>query len=398
VSQRVAYTYRIGAVVSAAITGAESTWVSTLQKEERVSHETLDSKTHRRRLYQPRCCLGGPAAAGQPAIGQEIGTSASNKEVARKFIMATPTGDANAMQAVLAPNVHFRLRIAGIYSPELQAFRNGIEWNRDGLIKMQQDRAKEMKGPATAKILSMISDGDHVAAEVISQGVRAANNRQYIQHYSYHFQIRNQKIVDAHLYQDTFHEWDVWQNPGIPIDFGRPAPAPIKATPLTLVQNATPEQVAANKEAIRRWAAALPRADAEGIRAEFAPDHIWSFAIGGDYSPEMRTFPGSYHIDRENMVKLQTDMHANLQEPFTFDIYSLVGEGNEASAELVGIDVGKDGRAYRQHYSLHFKFRDGKIVEGHVYQDTLHQIDLHMLDRFVKRDKYAPIFSPVRSK
>lgn len=322
--------------------------------------------------------------------GYGVGTSASNKDVARRFIAAMPTGDANALRSVMASDARLSLRLAGVYSPELHAFRNGIDWDREELIKMSQDRAKAMKGSLTVKILSMISDGDHVAAEVIAQGVRADNDHSYIQHFSYHFQIRHRKIVDVRLYEDTFHEWDVWQNPGISTAAFKPPMLPKKASPLVLPRVVTAEQLSRNKAAIRRWAAALPSRDADGIRAELAPDVVWSFAMGGDYAPAIRSFPGTYSMGREGMIKLQTGFQVDLREPFTFDIYSLIAEGSDVCAELVGVDVGKEGHAYRQHYSIHFKMRDGKIVEGHVYQDTLHQFDLA-----TKQAGSVPIFSPI---
>ena len=60
------------------------------------------------------------------------------------------------------------------------------------------------------------------------------------------------------------------------------------------------------------------------------------------------------------------------------------------SVEAVVFLVRENGAAYRQHYSIFFKVRDGKLVEGHVYQDTLHQYDLR-LDHPI----YAPVRPPV---
>jgi ketosteroid isomerase-like protein len=76
------------------------------------------------------------------------------------------------------------------------------------------------------------------------------------------------------------------------------------------------------------------------------------------------------------MIGMQQNAQKVLKEPLTIDIYSLIGEGNEVSAEAVGFLVRANGRAYRQHYSFHFKALGGKLLEGHVYQDTLHQYDL----------------------
>jgi ketosteroid isomerase-like protein len=60
----------------------------------------------------------------------------------------------------------------------------------------------------------------------------------------------------------------------------------------------------------------------------------------------------------------------------TLDIYSLIAEGDQISVEAIGFTIRANGRAYRQHYSLHFKARNGRLVECHEYQDTLHQYDV----------------------
>jgi ketosteroid isomerase-like protein len=56
------------------------------------------------------------------------------------------------------------------------------------------------------------------------------------------------------------------------------------------------------------------------------------------------------------------------------------------SVEAVGFFVRADGHAYRQHYSIFFKVRDGKLVEAHEYQDTLHQYDLKL-----EHSSYTPV-------
>src|SRR5690348_1954046 len=115
--------------------------------------------------------------------------AAANKEIARRFLRAIPAKDAMAMRSVLAPEAHLTLAIAGVYSPQLRAFPEGTQWNRDGMIEMSMDFQRQLDGPFALEILSLTAEGDAVAAEAIGKGYRAATGGSYIQHYSYHFQM-----------------------------------------------------------------------------------------------------------------------------------------------------------------------------------------------------------------
>lgn len=285
------------------------------------------------------------------------------------------------MRSVLAPEAHLTLMIAGVYSPQLRAFPQGTQWDREGMIEMQMDFQRQLEGPFALEILSLIAEGDSVAAEVIGKGRRAATGESYIQHYSYHFQICRGRIADIRLYQDTFHLWQVWSDLGAGIQ-----PHYLKASNFAelaqehaldpLPDIAAEEGLVVNKNAVRRFLAAVRNRDSQETRDTWSPGGLWSFAIGGDYSPELRTFHGAPRWDLEGMIKMQQKAHGNPREPMTLDIYSLIAEGDQVSAEAVGIIVRGNGRSYRQHYSLHFKAHGGKLVEGHVYQDTLHQYDV----------------------
>src|SRR5580704_11326464 len=222
-------------------------------------------------------------------------TVAANKEVARRFLLALPTKDAVAMRSVLAPEAHLTLMIAGVYSPQLHAFPQGTQWDRDGMIAMEMDFQQRLDGPFTLRILSLIAEGDSVAAEAIGKGARAATGHSYIQHYSYHFQISRGRIVDIRLYQDTFHLWQVWSDLGAGVQpqylkAGKLAGAARKQTARPLPGSATEDQVAANKTSVRRFLRAVRNRDPEATRAAWSPEGMWSFAIGGDYSPELRSF------------------------------------------------------------------------------------------------------------
>jgi hypothetical protein len=82
------------------------------------------------------------------------------------------------------------------------------------MIEREMDFQRPLEGPFALEVLSLIAEGDSVAAEAIGKGRRAATGQSYIQHFSYHFQMSNGRIVDIRLYQDTFHLWQVWSDLG----------------------------------------------------------------------------------------------------------------------------------------------------------------------------------------
>ena len=305
----------------------------------------------------------------------------NNKEVARRFLLAIAAKDATTMRSALAPEAHLTLMIAGVYSPQLRAFPQGTQWDRDGMIEMEMEFQRRLDGPFTLEFLSLTAEGDSVAAEVLGKSRRAQTGNSYIQHYSYHFQMSNGRIVDIRLYQDTFHLWQVWSDLGEGVQ-----PHYLKAGNLAGVAQeqtleppsdiAAEDRIAANKKAVRRFLTAVRNRDPQETQATWSPAGRWSFAIGGDYSPELRIFQGAPAWNREGMIKMQQNAHSNPKEPMTLDVYSLIAEGDEISAEALGIILRANGRSYRQHYSFHFKAHNGKLIEGHVYQDTLHQYDV----------------------
>jgi len=335
-----------------------------------------------------------PQAHGLPGVSSSV---ESDKEIARRFLLAIAAKDAAALGAVLAPDAHLSLVIAGVYSKELHAFPHGTQWDRDSTIKMEINSQKALEGPSSLQILSLVAEGDCVAAEAIEHGVRAANHRQYLQHYSYHFKMSRGQIEDIRLYQDTFHHWDVWDNQGPPaqpptyrragsVDSTPVEQAPPEQVASLVSANASADNVAANKALVRRFLISVPSRDPQASLAAWAPDGVWSFAVGGDYSPALRGFESAPRWKPEQLVNMQLAVLKGIREPMTLDIYSLIGEGSNVSVEAVGFLVRADGHAYRQHYSIFFKVRDGKLVEAHEYQDTLHQYDLKL-----EHSSYAPV-------
>lgn len=317
----------------------------------------------------------------------------ANKAIAECFLLAIPAKDTAAMRSVLAPEAHLSLMVAGVYSPRLRAFPQGTQWDREGIVARELDFQRQLEGPLSLRIHSVIAEGDSVAAEVIARGCRAATGQQYIQHYSYHFQMSNGRIVDIRLYQDTFHLWQIWSGlePEMqPRYLTAGHIAGSSAPPDPLPGAAVNDRIAVNKQLVRYFLTSVRNRDLQITRTVWASDGIWSFAIGADYSPELRAFHGAPRWDREAMIQMQQNTQNNVREPLTLDIYSLIAEDDEICAEAVGFLIRANGRSYRQHYSFHFKASHGRLVEGHVYQDTLHQYDVTL-----DHPDEAPVAAPV---
>src|SRR5207244_13057024 len=111
----------------------------------------------------------------------EAMNKAMNKEIARRFLLAIPAKDSTAMRSVLAPEAHLTLMIAGVYSPQLCAFPQGTQWDREGIIEMQMELQRRLDGPFALEIMSLVAEGDSVAEEAMGNGGQAASGHSYIQ-------------------------------------------------------------------------------------------------------------------------------------------------------------------------------------------------------------------------
>ena len=242
----------------------------------------------------------------------------ANKEVVRQFLLAISAKDATTLRSVLAPEAHLTLMIAGVYSPHLNAFPHGTYWDRDGLITREMDSQHQLAGPFELRILSLIAEGDSIAAEVLGKGYRAATGTPYIQHYSYHFQMSRGRIVDIRLYQDTFHLWQVWSDLGAGVEPGYMKVRRVPGIPQGQIDDPahdspTEDQVAANKTSVRRFLMAVRNRDPQATREAWSPDGMWSFAIGGDYSSSLRAFEGAPRWDLEGLLYMTQNANKRSQ-------------------------------------------------------------------------------------
>jgi ketosteroid isomerase-like protein len=141
------------------------------------------------------------------------------------------------------------------------------------------------------------------------------------------------------------------------------------------------ESVETNKDIARRFVAAIPVTDATqtAVRSTMAADAVWEFVLAGGYRPELKAFTGPTRWNREEMIRMQVTFSDQLREPYKLKLTSLVAEGDHVVAEAVGhgVSVGT-GRSYEQRYCFHLTLRDGLIVAGRVYQDTLHLWEIWM--------------------
>jgi ketosteroid isomerase-like protein len=141
------------------------------------------------------------------------------------------------------------------------------------------------------------------------------------------------------------------------------------------------ESIDANKEIARRFVTAIPVTDPDEteVRATMAEDAVWEFPLAGDYKPELKAFTGPTRWNREEMIAMQLAFRSNLKKPYKLELSSLVAEGDKVVAEAHGEGVSAaTGRTYKQRYCFHLTLRDGLIVHGRVYQDTLHLWDIWM--------------------
>jgi ketosteroid isomerase-like protein len=73
------------------------------------------------------------------------------------------------------------------------------------------------------------------------------------------------------------------------------------------------------------------------------------------------------------MIDMHLGVDPRMKEPYIVTPTSMVAEGDKVVVEAYGSGISRfNERPYRQRYCFHLTLKDGLIVEGKVYQDTLH--------------------------
>jgi ketosteroid isomerase-like protein len=146
----------------------------------------------------------------------------------------------------------------------------------------------------------------------------------------------------------------------------------------TRMSAAAKDDVERNKDVARRFIAGIPVTDPNetAVRSTMAENAIWKFEISGTYTPQLNPWR-TRAWDREKMIRMHLNFRKAIREPYKLALTSLVAEGDKVVAEAIGSGVSVlSGRTYEQHYCFHLTLKDGLIVEGKVYQDTLHIYDV----------------------
>ncbi len=143
----------------------------------------------------------------------------------------------------------------------------------------------------------------------------------------------------------------------------------------------SPDELARNRRIAQRFVSALPATpdSVADIRATMAADAIWEFALAGGYSQELNAFTGPTRWDREGMIEMQLAFGSNVAGGYPIEVLAVTADGDRVVVEAQGRGMSAaTSRPYRQRYSFHLRLRNGVVVEGRVYQDTLHLWDVWM--------------------
>lgn len=82
--------------------------------------------------------------------------------------------------------------------------------------------------------------------------------------------------------------------------------------------------------------------------------------------------PGRGTFRSEDFLAVSRGFAAMFKRPSTITVLGVTAEGDRVAIEAEGNAELNDGRFYRNRYHYLFKFRDGKVCEARLYNDTAH--------------------------
>ena len=118
-----------------------------------------------------------------------------------------------------------------------------------------------------------------------------------------------------------------------------------------------------NKQLARDMLDALTRADVDWVRDHYADD--FRIVVGG-------SLPFSGENDKAGAIEAMPQVLQLFPEGLTFELRSLVAEGDRVAIEATSHGKTFRGDSYAQEYTFWMTARDGKIVEWKEYMDTEH--------------------------
>jgi ketosteroid isomerase-like protein len=115
-----------------------------------------------------------------------------------------------------------------------------------------------------------------------------------------------------------------------------------------------------NKAIIKRWFAAVNRADEAGILDCLTDDFEFiSMVVKPEYM--------HYTWDRNRFAAAPASMSSQMKSPITMQIISIISEGDKAAVEANTDSHLKNGKHYNNAYHFAFELRDGKIAKAREY-------------------------------
>ncbi|MCK9541531.1 MAG: nuclear transport factor 2 family protein [Novosphingobium sp.] len=121
-------------------------------------------------------------------------------------------------------------------------------------------------------------------------------------------------------------------------------------------------ETADNKRLVREYLQRCEDGDIARVAEMLAPDLEWWVA---------GSFPGAGLVPRDVLMGSLGRIGGSLVEPLRFEIECMTAEGDRVAVAARARARRKDGSVYEQAYHMLFFIRDGVIVAGRPYLDTL---------------------------
>ena len=86
--------------------------------------------------------------------------------------------------------------------------------------------------------------------------------------------------------------------------------------------------------------------------------------------------PGRGEFDNATFLKTADAFAGMFKSPSVITVYGITAEGDRVAIEAEGRAELKNGKTYANRYHYLFIFRDGKICQAKLYNDTKHAADI----------------------
>ncbi len=86
--------------------------------------------------------------------------------------------------------------------------------------------------------------------------------------------------------------------------------------------------------------------------------------------------PGRGEYDNQTFLKIAGSFAGMFKAPSKITVFGVTAEGDRVAVEAEGHAELTNGKVYRNRYHYLFLFRDGKIREARLYNDTKHAADI----------------------